>query len=231
MSHFDENGLIISDSGGGAPPGSYGDSMAETGRYFCLFRAANPNVELDQSVLARFKTSTGSYVRHPSLILYNLDKSWLPSSDQMLPYFLACPRAEQEKIFDSIMNAGWRTPDGNIGLPTLIATAFSRQLGRAIWQTDWPVLLEAMILRFLPFRWSDDKKWFERASLSATCKDYLNFAILLLTIDKKDDTMITWLARKVISPEDTLKAVVEYYKDEPIKGVDQVGLWQKVLIK
>lgn len=192
---FDGTNCLVSqiwpDSGSGWA-GNRGDSLANSCRY-ALLDDSYSKYNLDQ-----FCTRTG-YVRHPDP---NMPDDWKENdipTDQALPYYLAASKDRKDQMKHRIKCAGWRTGNGDLVSPIFFAVLTNSQ-----WKIDL-CLLAQMALFKVPFRWNDEKKWFE--SMVGATADYLNFFHCLPWAS-------VWV-RKLVN-KDTVKAKIHsYFESEP----------------
>lgn len=180
-------------------PGNVGDSCAETSRYKNLLMYTGRPQHLEP--LQQFITDKG-YVRHP-------DSPWREddfSSDQALPLYLALkkfkhvsPAAEQMKA--RIKDAGWKTGNGDFISPLFYALLVENKTLLFI-----ALMTQALLFKF-PWRWNDEKHWFE-STKGSSC-DYLNWFHAALEIDSSK-----W-RRRMISDDKLIEMVKHYYAGEP----------------
>ena len=197
-----ENGLVVLDQCGF--PGNIGDSCAETSRLYVLKRFVTGQVENEKEILSQFITPKG-IIRHP-------DSPWKEddtSSDQVLPFVVAATKWT-EPIPGCLFFS--RTGNGDLVTPNLLAVQ-KRALGKSSWFYDLSILGQSFIFK-IPFRWNDEKKWFE-SSKDSSC-DYLNFVMAL--IQSNESNSITWPIRSAIkrtSKDLVLNKIKQYYLKEP----------------
>lgn len=184
---IDELGCLVME--GSSPEGNLGDSCAETARLF-LLNKNNPYF-LD---LQRFRTMKG-YVRHPNAIWREDDFS----SDQALPLFLAMNPYLSHEMFLRIVEAGYKTGNG-----TYVSPGFYALLKGNQWLINMTLWIQTLIFKF-PWRWSDERKWFEKSEGSSG--DYLNWI-------HASQYAFPWV-RNLIKKETLKQKVRDYYKPEP----------------
>jgi len=165
-------------------PGCYGDSCAETSRYYILKWP-----DADKSTLSIFITNT-FFIRHP-------ESPWREddfSTDQALPFFLATCSA---KMYHQLKANHWRLPNGHFISPVFYAILTNRK-----WLINLCVFAQTLIFK-LPWRWDDGKKKFTK---NTNTSDYLNFYHIAYPMSK-------W-ARKLVSKEKMISAIESYYESE-----------------
>lgn len=210
-----------------AAPGNIGDSCAETFRYWLLkyFVAGRDDqfvgTDLIREAMANTKTDLG-YLRHP-------ESPWREndfSSDQWLPRFLvAATLSIHFEANEMIGRTPKRTGNGDI-LSPLCEAAIDRYYTRdqLTWR-DVALYGQALIFKF-PWRWNDEKKWFERSSGSSA--DYLNWFMFLMFCEGKP-SFWSKRAKKAVKPEVIIQKVRDYYKPEPRAFV--VDLYERAVKK
>ena len=198
-------------------PGSVGDSCAETGRMMLLCYILNI---LHKPVNLQLLVTPQGVVRYPSP-----PSPWGPSdtsADQVAPLLAICSLQEPElaqQILDQITNNGFRTGNGEVANPCLLAQMV-RAEGHSWRQQiyDISILIQALLLK-LPFAWNPNATlnpltWFvSSANQSANYLNFINF--LGFARAKKNFTLSCWLASKIISSDKALAEVQAYYKPEP----------------
>lgn len=203
----DQYGLLVMEHV--SYPGNIGDSCAETCRYFHI----NRNATLGEvEAIRNFRTDTG-YIRHPDAPVDWREKDF--SSDQATPLYLSFVKYDLYDYaleFESrVRAAGWRTGNGDI-LPLIWITIFRRAHNKQTWASDIPLLLQSLTLRFLPFRWNDERKTVESTADSSS--DWINHFHVLFQA-AQSPTWISKLAR-LITPHNLIMGKVRhYYNIEP----------------
>lgn len=188
---IDGLGCLITE---GPAPGCYGDSMAETSRLAHL----NSILSLDiVGCVDRFRIEKG-YCRHPTIA-----SIWPCSSDQLIPWYLYLKTKPGfwdnfiVELKQRIKSAGYKTPDGNVAAPILLALLF------APWLLNSLIAAQAMLFK-VPWRWDDGKK--KLVSTSTMSCDFLNWFHCAIYCKP-------WILKMV--PKETLKAKIRsYYKPE-----------------
>lgn len=203
---LDNYNFIIMEQNLTTDPGRLADSLAETSRYIVLAFVNGQKLDIN---LHYFVTDKG-LLRHP-LSPWGVEDT---SLDQIYPLIAAAalisPNELRSKI-DSFIS-GTKIYNGKIVTP-----GFKAQLNRSKdnstpWIDDLALLGQALIFK-LPFRWSDNKKWFEWSSGSSS--DYLNYVNGLAFAKIKGETWPLKLARFIISKDKILGKIHEYYIPEP----------------
>ncbi len=187
---IDELGCLISENPNNDFDGARGDSFAESGRLDHMnFRLGLPT----QCNMTAFRVPEG-WVRHP-LCKWDYKDT---STDQYLPGFLALNPIYAE-VMKSELKANWyRLPNGQLINPGFYALLKGNQ-----WLINQTLAAQAVIFKF-PYRWSDEKRWFEK-SANSSC-DYLNWIHASLYA-------YPWVRNMI--PKDTLKQKVrDYYNPE-----------------
>ncbi len=202
--YFDTHGAVVMEQ---VPfPGNIGDSCAETCRYRLL--SVLSFAEL-MKLSDAFFTSTG-FLRHP-------DSPWREddfTSDQALPLYLLFTaygmtvwRDEMEQRFRA---AGWKTGNGDY-LNLLFISVIYRAHGKQSWLTDLPILAQAVVLRFLPYRWNESTKSLER-TVDSSC-DWLNYFHVLNQVG--GETVTRRLAKWLTPHSMIMPKIRSYYEKEP----------------
>lgn len=191
-------------------PGSIGDSCAETARYAHLLML---NGEYRLPVLLnRFITHTG-YIRHPTA-----PDGWRESdfsSDQALPLYLALKRnAAIPELLQAESRLRWRTGNGQLVSPALFFAIRRLDVMFSL------VTLAQVALFKLPWRWSDERHWFERSEGSSA--DYLNWLHCAVYCPR-------WI-RRLISADLLKQKIADYYKPEP-NSAFLLSLYNKIIEK
>jgi hypothetical protein len=207
------------------PPGSYGDSCAETSRYFHLLKVREKkgldNSHLPrhtkaeaQESLAYFRTDTG-YVRH-----HNIPEDWKEgdfTSDQAMPLFMCYDKWDMPNYSLEMMlrlkAADYKTGNGDIIALPFVAVLY-REPG--IWYNyvnDTLILGTALVLKYLPFRWNEVDKKFERTIESSA--DWLNFLHAMFNQEYYGHTFVSKLTKKLFTKEELYAKLEHYYKPEP----------------
>ena len=193
---LDEYGCLMTEHEG--YPSNIGDSCAETSRIFHIkwVLADWP----DEYKLYQFITDSG-IIRHP-----NAPPDWRETdipTDQALPLYLATRFANYPRLNTiikmMIVDAGYRTGDGNLVSPIFFAILKGWK-----WLLNLTLLGQIFLFK-LPFRWSDSKKKFE--SNKDSSGDYLNFIHAAIYASP----FIRWF----IGAEKLKQKVRHYYRDEP----------------
>ena len=187
-------------------PGSIGDSAAETSRYIVLAFINGQKLDIN---LSYFVTDKG-LLRHP-LSPWREDDT---SLDQMYPLVAAAALISSDELrvkIDSFIS-GTKTYNGKI-----VTLGFKAQLNRSKdnsipWIDDLALLGQALLFK-IPIRWSDSKKRPELMSSSSS--DYLNYVSGLAFAKIKGLTWPLKLARLLISKEQIMDKVEQYYAPEP----------------
>jgi hypothetical protein len=194
--YFDSRDAIVMEQNAPDDAGRFGDSCAETSRYRLLM----PRDEYNDSIL-QFRTDKG-YVRHPEAPWREDDFS----GDQALPMYLALRHDkyyEQINEFEQrIKAAGWRTGNGDLLALTWISV-FYRAQGKQSSLTDFPILAQAIWLRFFSRTYRDGGA------------DHLNFFHVLLQAKREGHTTASKLARWLMPHERFMTVIREYYSVEP----------------
>jgi hypothetical protein len=163
-----QDGAMIMEQRPAGDAGNLGDSCAETTRYYLVAGCTFGDLEL---VIKNFVTPKG-YVRHPASPWREDDFT----SDQLLPLYILFDEYgipyERERIEKRVKEAGWKTGNGDY-LSFLFISVFYRAHGRANFFTDLPILLQAIAFRWLPYRWNEATRSFERTD-GSSC-DWLNY--------------------------------------------------------
>lgn len=186
-------------------PGNIGDSCFYTGHYAVLSG--------DDVSFLPFQAKVRGYYRHPELPLQT-DVSWGGadkfSGDQFVPMVLAT--LVQNRPLSNLRLQGneWQIP-GTVTFLTPAAWCLIRGHYRLLNILNW---IQGLILKF-PYRYNDQKKWFERTQDSSV--DYLNM-ILIWVFLKRMNRWATLGATK----EKCLEMVNVYYKtgSDPEPNVD-----------
>lgn len=212
---WDNYGLIQMEQNPEGDPGNLGDSFAETFRvltleYFTGQRNPYDAVQKYQAV----RTPKG-FVRHP-------DSPWREddfSGDQFTPGYIALDiygqtacRADMEAV---VFLNSWRTGNNDL-MPANFWAAKSRADGKPSWFKDLSILAQAYGMRYLPYRWNDEKRWFESTKNSSA--DYLNWIMLLVHAHVKGHTWATRRALRVFTRNELYGKVLDYYAPEPNAG-------------
>lgn len=192
-----EDGEVISEIWPQNSPGNYGNAMAETGRYahLIMWAGCGPKAPID---LLGFRGIVGYYESKSSFC----PAWWVVSSDQCIPWYLAVKRSSlwlAQEMEQRIKENGYRTDDGNIATPPLIALISHSQLLLNI-----VVLIQALLFK-LPYRWDDGQKKF--VPMKDSSADYLNWFHCALYCPK-------WI-RKCVSKDTLIAKIQDYYKPEP----------------
>jgi len=181
-------------------PGSIGDSCANTARQFLLFHHLNSSDRASFiPALVRFRTPAG-YVRH-----WTAPLEWREydmSTDQSLPLYLAykeCAPYLASEMKQRIFDKGWTTGNGDFISPGFFAELYDSQVLRTLF------LLVQILLFKLPYRWNDERKWFEATGGSSA--DYLNFLFVAIKAP--------YWVRRLIKKEVLKKKIYEYFATEP----------------
>jgi len=202
---IDKYGCIVMEQNPEGDPGNLGDSCAETGRYQHLCRQLG---ETDFTIyLGRFITDAG-ILRHP-------DSPWREddtSSDQVLPLYLGGTDLTKARVKIILQRAGYRTGNGDFINPKLFALIKDNTFLLNI-----SLAAQAAIFK-LPYRWNDEKKWFE--STEGSSADYLNFIHAALYAS-------SWV-RRLVSKEKLIERVQHYYRVEP-NSAWVVDLYKRVI--
>jgi hypothetical protein len=210
--YLDNTRLLISETS--EFPGSHGDSCANTSRDTVLMKG------LQSEKLHYFFTEEGQ-LRHPSLYKYVDEKgnSWSYddfSVDQWVPLYIACSLYQPHLASYLLrhLKLNWyRTGDGKYINP-LVYSSIKRGTSCHAWYWDLPILAQALILKLIPFRWSDSEKRFESARGSSA--DYLNwFMVIIFAVRTNTVTWPVRLAMKVIGAQKMLDRVESYCLNEP----------------
>jgi hypothetical protein len=188
--YFDTHGAIVMEQNAPDDPGRFGDSCAETGRYFHLHDGVHP-------VLRIFVTPTG-YVRHPEAPWREDDFS----GDQAVPFYLAADPLLREEFEERVKAAGWKTGNGDY-LALIWISIFYQAKGKQSWLTDLPILAQAFWLRF--FSWTYDDG----------VADHLNFFHVLLQAKRSGHTITSRIASWLMPHARFMRAIETYYKPEP----------------
>jgi hypothetical protein len=196
---FDSYGCLVTERWPEGEVGNLGDSQAESSRLACLCMYVGiPN---ETASLKKFRTEIG-YLRHPSP---DLPMDWRESdstTDQVICWYLACLRAHPElatEMKDRLKKWGWRTGNGDFVSPLFWAVLNNKKL----WWVKTCLWTQAQLFK-IPWRWNDEKKWFERNEDSSS--DYLNWFIVAMFIPG---------ASKYIPLETLWSKIQHYYKPEP----------------
>lgn len=203
---FDTHGAVVMEE---VPyPGNIGDSCAETCRYRLL---SGLTFEELLKLSTAFITPTG-YIRHPTSPWGEDDFT----SDQALPLYLLFAGFDQTEWRDEferrLKDAGWKTGNGDYA-NLLFISAIYRAHQKQTWLTDLPILLQALAVRFIPYRWNEVAKWFERTE-GSSC-DWLNY-FHVLNQGRRDTETITRKLAKLITPHSMVMTKIRsYYVNEP----------------
>lgn len=214
---FDKYELIILEQNPEGDPGNLGDSFAEIFRWGVLSAFINKFEKFHELTLTiivnrlmnayvRLTTPTG-YLRHP-------DAPWREdtmTSDQLWPGVVALDLWEMKsfktEIINRISNNKWRTGNGD-----LISPPFLAAIKRPSALHDLALLGQIALFK-LPYRWNDERRWFEKNS-NSSC-DYLNFFIGLIHCEMRGHTWVSRLAKKLTKPKLLREKIESYYSSEP----------------
>jgi hypothetical protein len=225
---WDNYNLIQMEQNPPGDPGNLGDSFAETFRVMALVSLTdrdNPvTVQAFRDRYRQVRTAKG-LVRHP-------DSPWREddfSGDQFLPGYIAadlyCCRPEQIDMEAILFLNEWKTGNGNLA-PLSFWAAKARANGKPSATRDLTLLLQAWGMKYLPFRWNDEKRWFESTKNSSA--DYLNWIISILHAKVRGHTWASKRALKVFTKDELCFRVLHYYSNEPNSGW-AVRLWQDTI--
>ena len=210
---FDTRGCLLSQ-----PlkfPSSYGDSAADTSRHVVNLNGVG------SEHLSQFFTKDGE-IRHPDLIGY-VDEKGNPwderdfSVDQWLALWVACSLywpSLRMMMFAKLRERMLRVGDGSFINPMMIAS-IKRTYRKQNWFYDLAFLIQALAFKYLPFRWSDSKTWFESSSNNSG--DYLNWFVAgpLFALRTNTFTLSMRFCLKLIPKERVIERVSTYFRDEP----------------
>ncbi|HEY0751998.1 MAG TPA: hypothetical protein VGD26_12635 [Chitinophagaceae bacterium] len=220
---IDEFGLVVLEQNpeasypnDGGFHGNRGDSCAETGRLFHLLRFLEREAPDVRKVYEHLRTAKG-FLRHP-LCKWREDDQ---SSDQMKPLYLAVTswgfhdlKLDIEHYLQKNKKFGifWTTGNGdpiNASFWACIKRANNQQTSFH----DLAHYLQAVAMERLPYRWNDEKKWFER--MEGSSADYLNFLHAIIQAEYAGHTANSLKALKLVSPVKLLRKIMDYYRPEP----------------
>lgn len=191
-------------------PGSIGDSCAETCRYNLLYGLTHEQL---YSFYQLFVTRNG-YLRHPEAPAGWREDDF--SSDQAIPLYILFSEYGMKDLTDEferrLREAGWKTGNGDYVSLLFISAAY-RARGEQNSLTDLPILLQAIALRFLPYRWNEVTKSLEHTD-GSSC-DWLNYYHLLLQARRRGHTIASKLARWLTPHSMIMEKVRDYYSPEP----------------
>lgn len=192
---FDNYGLLIREQNAADDPGRLGDSCAETSRLaladLIQNRYVNPLWELP-----KFVTPLGT-IRHP-------DSPWREndmSSDNELPLYMASRQAcfaQTGFIKQKVISRGWKTGNGDFISPGYFAEIVDSQVLRCM------LLIVQVALFYIPIRWSDASRSFERNDAS---DGYLQWMLTACLAPP-------WV-RKLLSKDKLKQKIAAYYSPEP----------------
>ena len=195
---FDKYDLLESERDPEGSPGRIGDSCANTSRWMHLQLKVNKLCKNPQR-LDHFLTPVG-FIRHPM-------SPWRENdfpTDQGLPLYIAFDvtgnYASCRHMKEHIKKNN-HTMDGHNIISPIMWALINEKFG---WLKFF-LRAQAWIFK-LPWRWNDEKKWFERSS-DSTC-DYLNWFHAALYVPE---------ALRYV-PKDTLRAKIQAYflpKEKP----------------
>lgn len=206
------------------PPNCYGDSCAETSRFWHLLyireKVINNGIMIHPSIqpiqqdirtsLNNFITDKG-YIRHPLV-----PEDWKETdftSDQGMPLYLAFDKwnlvDEQTQMYNRLKENKWRTGNGDIIAPPFIAILLRPKYK---YLADLIIFFQAFIMKFFPYRWNDGKKCIESTENSSG--DYLNFVHAVFNSIYYGDTFISKWTRKLFTKEFINGKLEHYYKPE-----------------
>lgn len=197
MTYFiDKNGCVFfySSAGDGSP--DYGDSAANTGRYYAFkFWSTKDEVEINMTKIkftqafASFYQSDGSFHRAPDYRL--LEKKWRMTRDQVMPLFVAAIAMDLKESFKIIFKRYRRgfAESYDIFGPhhwSIFLRGFDIKILRpVIFFLDIGFLFEVLIRIFKAAKNPDD------------CGDDLNLSLMLALTYYVNDTFFSRLARKI----------------------------------
>jgi hypothetical protein len=208
--HLDSNGLVVMDQE--SFPGNIGDSCCYTSNMVTLQFLLNIKIT---SNLSLFITPSG-VIRYPT-------SPWGPtdtSADQVAPLLAACQLTQPalaNQVISQIQSNGWKTGNGNIINPGLLAQL--KRCESSILQSVWDLAILGQALIFmLPWAWNSSATlnpttWLVSASTQTS--GYLNWINALAFARTKKWTLPCWLSTKLVSKNKALAAVTSYYKPEP----------------
>jgi hypothetical protein len=202
---FDMHGYIAMEQNAPSDPGRYGDSCAETCRAELLL-CMN-----DHEVIKGFITDKG-YVRHP-------DSPWREddfSGDQALPLYLYFVQFgmdfERIQFEQRLRENGWKLGNGDF-VSFQLMSVMLRANDKQSAVSDLVLLGEILILRWLPWRWSDAEKKLENATNHSA--DWLNYYHSLAYSITVRPTWVSKLAAWLTPVGLLVTKVKDYYKPEP----------------
>lgn len=206
----------------GSAPGIYGDSCAETGRYFSLVKylasqgISVANIPSSNQSLNNFRTDSG-YIRHPLVPVTWRESDF--SEDQWLPLFISTNESKvvinntsysfADEMYSRLKSNEFKTGNGNYIHIGTVATLM-RYKGHANSFTDLFLLGGLLVTRFLPYSWNG--KGFSKVDNSG---DYLNMIHQVLFAETTNTSTVTMKVIKwVLKFCDLQGKVDDYYKNE-----------------
>lgn len=212
------------------PPGSYGDSCAETSRYFDLLRVRESkglsNEHLPRHTekeakesLTYFRTDSG-YVRH-----HNVPEDWKEkdfSSDQAMPWYLATEKwdmqAQANEMRSRIVSNDYRTGNNNVIALPFAAVIYRKNGSFDLYLTDLVILGQALLLKYFPYRWNEakaNKGEYPIESTKDSTADWLNFLHAIFNQEYYGHTFISTFTKSLFTKEELYSKLEAYYKPEP----------------
>lgn len=221
---YDKYGVLVSEILSEGEVGNVGDSCANTCRKTLMETSSK---EL-QALVKAFNDGE-NYRRHPECPWPKEEFSW----DQALPLFMVFHKHwlldELKTFLVRLTNNRYRLNGGPY--PSLLfVSVFKRVMGSRSSFWDLPILMQALVFRFVPWRWSDATMRFE--SSAGSTADYVNYAHVLLLCHEQSHTLASWLALKLTPKELLMDKIRKYYKENerPEPNVDWLlDLYEKSL--
>lgn len=217
----DEFGLLVSEILPSTDTGNYEDSCANTCRKLLM------ECELEEEYIVNWFDSDGVYQRHPRTNLPPSDMSW----DQAIPLFMVYYKynmTHQLRAFMMRLRSNGYRLNGNAYPNLMFVSLYKRVLGsrRGFW--DIPLVLQAIIMKWVPWRWDDSRMRF--SSSAGSTADYVNYFHYLCLANATGDNWATKLCWLITPKEFVLEQIKKYYRDNerPEPNIDwMLELYEK----
>lgn len=243
---LDEYGLLIREYWPPGHPGNLGDAYAETARLSMLKIAVgsiDEARELQQNLWRHcvLRQDFGAaedvivgFIRHP-----NCPPEWggvndFPT-DQFLPGFCCTGWGGKQKMIWFLEQTITRstTPDGLKPLMPMGWSCVARHQGKQNWWKDLPIYQQVGLFKFVPYRWNDGKKCFEKTE--ETAADWLNWFMCLVYAETTGShTWSTKRAAKAVPRAEFMKRIRAHYLEgrEPEPNVQWLlALYEQAVVK
>lgn len=236
---YDDYGLIVLEQNDEQHPdptealnafhGNRGDSCAETFRHLHLQIYLEDRTKRDAALLAyrQCKTATG-YIRHPLCKWREGDFS----GDQAKPMYLVLramllgyERTEMEQYFFADSDWG-KTGNGDL-LSASMKGVIKRANGKQSNFSDFSLYSQIFAMTKIPFRWNDEKWWFE--STESSSADWLNWYHGIIQAEMFGHTYMSLKAKNMADPAQVLAKIKSYYAVE--KNAFVVELYEQAIKK